>query len=99
MLALQSLLAGENRLDPLATRPAPFAPRAKSVIFLFMYGGPSQVDTFDHKPALEKWHGREIPVFKKEHAFFGETKATAIRSPNTVDKYGQSGNDVPDKNP
>jgi hypothetical protein len=99
MLALQSLLAGENRLDPLAIRPSPFVPRAKSVIFLFMYGGPSQVDTFDPKPTLDKWHGREIPVFKKEHAFFGETKATAMRSPYTFQKHGQSGIDISEKYP
>ena len=58
MLALQSLLAKETRINPWAPRPAPFAPRARSVIFLFMYGGPSQVDTFDPQPALDEWHGR-----------------------------------------
>ena len=99
MLALQSLLEGENRMNPLAPRPAPFAPRARSVIFLFMYGGPSQVDTFDPKTALDEWHGREIPVFKKEHAFFGETKATAMRSPYTFKKYGRSGIDISEKFP
>ena len=38
--------------NPLAAKPPHFAPKAKSVIFLFMYGGPSQVDTFDYKPKL-----------------------------------------------
>src|SRR3954451_19193797 len=38
--------------NPLAPKPPQFASRAKSIIFLFMYGGPSQVDTFDYKPAL-----------------------------------------------
>ena len=38
--------------NPLAAKPPMFAPKAKSVIFLFMYGGPSQVDTFDYKPKL-----------------------------------------------
>lgn len=42
---------------PLAAQQAPFAPRAKRVIFIFMQGGPSQVDTFDYKPALEKYDG------------------------------------------
>lgn len=52
-------------LDPLN----PFSPRlperparAKSVIFLFMVGGPSQVDTFDYKPVLQKLHGKPVPA-------------------------------------
>src|SRR3954467_11180404 len=48
--------------NPLAPRPAPFAPKAKSVIFLFMYGGPSHVDTFDYKPKLYELDGKSIPV-------------------------------------
>ena len=101
MLALQSLLAGETRgpANAMSARPAPFAPRAKSVIFLFMYGGPSQVDTFDPKPALRKWHGKEIPVFKKEHAFFGETQATAMHTPYRFAKYGKAGIDISSKFP
>src|SRR5262249_32692517 len=48
--------------NPLAPRPPHFAPKAKSVIFLFMYGGPSQVDTFDYKPTLCRLDGRTVPV-------------------------------------
>ena len=48
--------------QPLAVRQPHFTPKAKSVIFLFMYGGPSQVDTFDYKPALYPLDGRTIPV-------------------------------------
>src|SRR6187455_764190 len=48
--------------NPLAPRPAPFAAKAKSVIFLFMYGGPSHVDTFDHKPKLYALDGKSIEV-------------------------------------
>ena len=48
--------------NPLAPRPSHFAGRAKSVIFLFMYGGPSQVDTFDYKPQLYKLDGQTIPI-------------------------------------
>jgi hypothetical protein len=51
--------AGAN---PLAPRPPHFAPKAKSVIFLFMYGGPSQVDTFDYKPDLYRLDGQNIQV-------------------------------------
>src|SRR5690348_708723 len=63
-LALAGLLnsdraaqAGQAISNPLAPRPPHFRPRAKRVIFLFMYGGPSQVDTFDYKPLLERDHG------------------------------------------
>ena len=47
--------------NPLAARQPHFAAKAKSVIFLFMYGGPSQVDTFDYKPGLYALDGRTIP--------------------------------------
>src|SRR5262245_39137823 len=48
--------------NPLAQRLPHFAPKAKSVIFLFMYGGPSHVDTFDYKPTLYRLDGRTIEV-------------------------------------
>ncbi len=97
-LALQTLLGGERASvaatlrNPLAALAPHFAPRAKSVIFLFMYGGPSHVDLFDPKPALAKWHGQPIPVWKKEDAFMGaKTKNVAMASPYTFAKQGQSG--------
>lgn len=98
MLALRSLLAADNR-NPMNVLSPEFAPRAKSVIFLFMYGGPSQMDTFDPKPALDRWHGKPIPVFRKEDAFNAATKATAMRSPYTFAKHGQSGLDICEKFP
>ena len=60
LLAAQGLLADSTSatLSPLAAKPAHFAPKAKSVIFLFMYGGPSQVDTFDYKPDLYPLDGK-----------------------------------------
>jgi hypothetical protein len=48
--------------NPLAPKPPHFPPRAKSVVFLFMYGGPSHVDTFDYKPKLYALDGQTIPV-------------------------------------
>ena len=51
--------------NPLAAKPSHFAPKATSVIFLFMYGGPSHVDTFDYKPELFKLDGKTIPVKTK----------------------------------
>src|SRR5262245_66463054 len=64
-VALAALLADETRAaapaDPLAPRKPHFEARAKRVIFLFMPGGPSQVDTFDPKPELTKRHGHPSP--------------------------------------
>ena len=75
-LALAGLVAYEARADarsgaranPLAVRPPHFEPKAKRVIFLFMHGGPSQVDTFDYKPLLERDHGKPLP-FDKPRVF------------------------------
>ena len=49
-------------LNPFAPRPPQFAPRAKSVIFIYLVGGPSQVDTFDYKPALQQLNGKPVPA-------------------------------------
>ena len=46
---------------PLAVKPTHFTPRAKRVIFLFMSGGPSQMDLFDYKPRLAQGSGKELP--------------------------------------
>jgi hypothetical protein len=51
-----------DSVRPFAPRAPHFAPRAKSVIFLFMVGGPSQVDTFDYKPQLQRRHGQPLPA-------------------------------------
>ena len=86
-------------LNPLAARKPHFAPKAKAVIFLFCYGGPSQVDLFDPKPALVKWHGKPIPVFEKDAAFFSDTKNTAFKSPYRFGKFGEAGIDISEKFP
>src|SRR5690349_12356457 len=52
----------EKLVNPLAPKQPHFAGKAKSVIFLFMYGGPSQVDTFEYKPKLYELDGKTIPV-------------------------------------
>lgn len=97
-LALQSLLGADGALgsaNPLAPRAPHFAPKAKAVIFLFMYGGPSHVDLFDPKPELAKWHGRPIPVFKKEDAFMGgKTKNVAMQGYYKFARHGQAGIDM-----
>ena len=53
---------GRSLDRPLAPLPAPFAAKAKRCIFLFMYGGPSQMDLFDYKPELQKRHGQTVNV-------------------------------------
>src|SRR3954451_24270801 len=62
-LASRAAAAGPGP-DPLAARPPQFAPRALRVIFMFMHGGPSQVDTFDYKPTLARYSGRPAPFVK-----------------------------------
>ncbi|HVJ83190.1 MAG TPA: DUF1501 domain-containing protein [Planctomycetia bacterium] len=57
--------AGASAKGPLAPKPKHFPAKAKSVIFLMMNGGPSQVDTFDYKPALAKYAGKPLPSDKK----------------------------------
>jgi hypothetical protein len=62
LLGLASLLGDEARAastNPLAPKPSHYAPKVKRIIHLFMNGGPSQVDTFDPKPALEKYKGQQ----------------------------------------
>jgi hypothetical protein len=73
-----------------------FAPKAKRVIFLFLNGGPSQVDTFDPKPALEKFHGTTEPGWENGIIAPGNIvqAGTLMKSPFTFKKYGQSGIEV-----
>jgi hypothetical protein len=79
--------------DPLLPRPAHFPAKAKHVIHIFMNGGPSHVDTFDPKPALDKYAGQPLP---------GGTLPTerqtgaALPSPFKFHKHGQSGIEVAD---
>jgi hypothetical protein len=78
--------------DPLAPRPPHYAPRARRVIFLFMHGGPSQVDTFDPKPLLDRDHGKPLP-FAKPRVVSSQT-GNLLRSPWKYRPYGQSGIEV-----
>jgi hypothetical protein len=81
--------------NPLAPEPAQFAPKAKSVIFLFMYGGPSQVDTFDYKPKLYELDGKTIQV--KTFGRGGKKNEGRVVGPKWKFKqYGQCGKYVSD---
>ncbi|HWD41216.1 MAG TPA: DUF1501 domain-containing protein [Fimbriimonas sp.] len=76
--------------NPLAPKTPPLKARAKRVIFLFMNGGPSQVDTFDPKPALQKYAGQAIPLQLPTERKTG----AAFPSAYGFQKYGQSGIEV-----
>ena len=89
-LALASLLA-EKSAAGKALAPH-FAAKAKSVIFLFMDGGPSQIDTFDPKPRLIKDNGQSLP-FKPPTTVFNISDKI-LGSPFAFKKHGQSGADV-----
>ncbi|MSR56903.1 MAG: DUF1501 domain-containing protein [Planctomycetaceae bacterium] len=92
-LALTALmndrLPASSSPDPLAPKPPQFSATAKRVIFLFMHGGPSQVDTFDYKPLLERDHGKPLP-FDKPRIFSSPT-GNLLKSPWKFKQYGQSG--------
>ena len=91
-LALTSLM---NEASAAPSAPH-FAPKAKRIIYLFMHGGPSQLDLFDHKPGLKKLHGQELPASVR-----GEQRLTGMTSgqktlPVTASlfdfaRHGQSG--------
>ncbi len=98
-LALASLLEGDGFFgkanaaelpptDPLRPKPPHFPTKAKSVIFLFMFGGPSQVDLFDYKPELQKRDGQTIDNEFRRNT---KTKAVLQASRRTFRQHGQSG--------
>lgn len=76
-------------VDPMAPKRSHFAPRAKRVIFLLMKGGPSQVDTFDPKPLLDRDDGKPYPG-QKPRVQFAPT-STLLKSPWSFKNYGESG--------
>lgn len=95
-IALQSLLARDGvaapRLNPLAAKPPHFEAKAKSVIFLFMVGAPSQIDTFDPKPALKQYEGKKLPEsFGKISSQFTDGDTPILSSPWEFQRYGQCG--------
>ncbi len=89
LLAEQAAATGAPSLSPLAPRPPHFAARAKRVIFLFMHGGPSHIDTFDYKPLLERDHGKPLP-FAKPRVVSAPT-GNLLKSPWRFRQYGECG--------
>ncbi len=105
-LALTGLLAGEagarsprederaEAAGPLSVKAPMFEPKAKRVIFMFMHGGPSQVDTFDYKPLLQRDNGKPFPG-QKPRIQSGKT-GNLLGSPWEFRRYGESGIHVSD---
>jgi len=90
-----AVIAAEEKassINPLAARKPQFAGKAKRIIHIFANGGPSHVDTFDPKPALEKYNGKPIPVHLKTERKTG----AAMASPFKFKNYGKSGIPVSD---
>ncbi len=86
--------AGERASGPLgvpASHLPQFPPRARSVIWLFMNGGPSHVDTWDYKPELEKHDGQELKGFDKDTGFFTDQVGPIMKSPFGFQRHGQCG--------
>jgi hypothetical protein len=76
--------------SPYRPKPSHFQPRAKSVISLFMSGGVSHVDTFDYKPALEKFHGQPLQG-KGEIRVRQGFPGPLMKSPYRFQQYGKAG--------
>lgn len=106
MTALAWMLGGQQAFaasspdftNPLAAKPADFPAKAKSIIYLFMHGGPSHVDSFDPKPALARYDGHPTPA-SFGNVFLQFTKASEaplMASRRRFQKYGQSGVEISD---
>src|SRR5260370_35029278 len=99
-IALAALLEKEGRgattglpnVNPLSPKKPPLPARAKNVIFMFMEGGPSQLDLFDPKPALQKWSGKPLPadITKNMRLAFAKPTAPVLASPRVFTPGGGS---------
>jgi uncharacterized protein (DUF1501 family) len=108
--ALLDLLTRDGRLaaapaakgdNPLAARRGHFPAQAKHIIFLFMQGGPSHIDTFDPKPLLNKLHGQPLPASAAEglRLQFTKNDAAILGCPQTFRRCGASGIEIADTYP
>ncbi len=93
-----STLMGATTSNPFAAKQQHFPAKGKSVIFLFMHGGPSHIDTFDPKPTLNKLHGQPIPKSfgKVDFQFSNMERTPLMGSPRKFARYGQSGLEISD---
>ena len=103
LLGQDGLLGAEAKLgspaNPLATRNPHFAPKAERCIFIFLEGGPSQMDLFDPKPLLNQYDGQPLPpsiVGNAKFAFLQKDTATVMGTKRVFKKHGQCGMDISD---
>ena len=90
LLEDSSLLGASTDSGPLASKQPHFPVRAKRIIFLFMHGGVSHVDTFDPKPRLDREHGNPLPI-KRSLTFNAKSAGGLMRSPWEFKQRGESG--------
>ncbi|MBL8826124.1 MAG: DUF1501 domain-containing protein, partial [Planctomycetaceae bacterium] len=97
-VGLASMLSEAAADSSSAARSLPHhTPRAKRVIFLFMNGGPSQIDTFDPKPELARWEGKRLPVLDQNtNKLLGKPRplGNAFPTPWKFAQHGACGMDV-----
>src|SRR3954468_20464806 len=97
LMTADKLLGADKAKSPLAAKPGHFPPKAKSVIFLFMEGGPSHLDTFDPKPKLNELAGQQLPPgYKRVITAMGEIDSPLLASKRMWKQYGESGTWVSD---
>ena len=93
-------VSGDRMLSPLAARPSHFPAKAKRVIWIFINGGPSPVDTWNYRPELTRWNGRTIREFDSGFAdttgFFRNAVGNLMQSPFRFEPRGECGRMVPE---
>jgi hypothetical protein len=90
-LSAESSTASVDVGNSMRPKQPHFPAKAKSVIWLFMNGGQSQVDTYDYKPALEKHHGKTFEGLDPKMAFFQKSIGNLLKSPFQFKQHGESG--------
>jgi hypothetical protein len=92
----ENLFATQSTANPFAPRQPQFPAKAKSIIYLFMAGAPSQLDLFDYKPDLVKYNGQHIPdeFVKGERFAFIKGTPKLLGSPYAFKRHGKSGNEI-----
>ena len=91
LLSAAESISNHLAANPLAPHASHFPTRAKSVIWLFMNGGQSQVDTWDYKPELARRNGQKLDGFDNKTGFFPDAVGGLMKSPFSFAQHGQSG--------
>ena len=91
MLQSQQASAAETSSNPLEAKKPHFPAKAKNVIWIFINGGPSHVDTWDYKPALAKYDGKPLEGFDKKTGFFPGAVGPLMKSPFEFQQHGECG--------